>query len=310
MPTDTQVTDVVSGMQQPFLVAGSRAVRTQDNRRPNYDVHSNFQFVQGNVSDFQNKQAFVFIHGYNTTSSEALVGFKRFFELLTESIEREPGLNLTDAGFCGFTWPGDTGTIYFNEAQEYAHHSGVALYKLIGALHEAGASSVSLVSHSLGAHVLLRALSILGERLYRERSSVSRVKHALLLGPAVEEDTFERPDFMDEYHFPEAVFGMEFLHMVASRSDEVLSSAFYLNEKDRALGYKGPESMSALQSLARRVKEVLGEEKKFIFELHDFSPRSAVIMNPQLWVHSHGDYWKTQEQMNYYINLLTSRDLG
>ena len=298
MPTAGETSEVVSRMQKPFLVAGSRAIKTRDNRSPSYDIHANFQFSQGNLADFSSKQAIIFLHGYNTTSSEALGVFKQFFNSLTVAFNREPNVDLAEIGFCGFTWPGDTGGIYFNEAQEYAHYSGVALYKLITEMHGVGATSVSLISHSLGAHVLLRALSILGERLYRGHD-LKRVQHALLLGAAVEDDVFERPELMAEYHFPESAFGL-----VTSRGDEVISGPFIINERDKALGFNGPESMRPLQSLARRVKDVLGDDEKFVFEVHDFSPKSAVIMNPKLWVDSHGGYWNTQEQLNYYINLL------
>jgi hypothetical protein len=92
--------------------------------------------------------------------------------------------------------------------------------------------------------------------------------------------------------------------MIISRGDDVLGKAFRLNEQDKALGYRGPETMDPLVSLSRRVKEVLGDNEMFKFELHDFSPGSAVIMNPNLWVKSHGGYWSNQDQVNYYVNLI------
>ncbi len=116
-------------------------------------------------------------------------------------------------------------------------------------------ASISIVAHSLGAHVVLRALSILGERYYHQKSAL-QVDRALLLAPAVEDDAFERATTKAEYHFPDAAFGVDTLHIGISRSDDVLGGAFRINEKDSALGYGGPESMSQLVSLSRRVSEI------------------------------------------------------
>ena len=66
----------------------------------------------------------------------------------------------------------------------------------------------------------------------------------------------------------------------------------------------GPESMTPLKSLARRVRELSGDSEDFLFELHDFSPNSATIMNPALHVRSHGDYWRRPEQLDYYVDRL------
>jgi hypothetical protein len=99
---------------------------------------------------------------------------------------------------------------------------------------------------------------------------------------------------------------MEVLDIVSSRGDEVLKTAFSLSELDRALGFAGPESMSPLVSLSQRVNEVLGQNEGFRFELHDFSPSSPTIMDPDLWVRTHGGYWQSDKQIDYYINLISS----
>lgn len=303
MPTEDQVQKFAGELAKPFLVAGSRGLTSGENKSPDFAVHGQCRFVTGKPADFAGKHAIVFIHGYNVTPTEALQSAAEFFKLLHGSLLHDQ-IDTAACTYALFTWPGDTGTMYFNDAQEYAQHSGSALFEMFKQLHgPAGTPSrLTIVTHSLGAHVGLRALSALGER--RVSGSVKfRVDHALLLGAAVEDDVFHRPDRQDEYHFPEAGFGMRELHMVTSRDDDVLGKGFYFNEFDKALGFSGPEDMGALVSLSRHVQELLDDES-FTFEQHDFSRSSGAIMNPALHVRSHGDYWKTPQQTNYYVNLI------
>lgn len=180
----------------------------------------------------------------------------------------------------------------------------MALYELVRELRATyGAKKLTLVTHSLGAHVGLRSAAINAERLFRRKTS-ERFDNVLLLAPAVENDVFQRPHLFDDYHFPDAPFATKRLHIFASRADGVLKKAYSVSERDAALGYAGPESMKPLKSMARRVSEVLGAEARFQFELHDFSPKSTTIINPRLHAESHGDYWNRREQTDYYVNLL------
>jgi esterase/lipase superfamily enzyme len=304
MPSASRIAAFTKDLAQPFLVAGSRGLTMQENKQPTFATHGNFRFATGQLADLADKHLVIFTHGYNNTPDDALRSAKELFARLHTSLRRDQ-VATGDCQYLLFTWPGDTGPVFFNDAQAYAHHSGVALYELLRQAASAAAPprSISLISHSLGAHVVLRCLAILGERHYREKSTL-RVDRALLLAPAVENDVFERPGSGNEYHFPEAAFGMKHLHMVVSRADSVLSGAFRVNEKDAALGYSGPESMEPLASLARRVKDVSAGTQEFKFEVHDFSPTSATILNPELHVTDHGGYWKNETQTNYYVNLV------
>jgi esterase/lipase superfamily enzyme len=303
MPSPERVASITRGLAKSLLVTGSRATATTENRIPDYEVHSNYRFSTGSLEAMTAKHLIFFIHGYNLTSNEALSEASSFFSNLHTSLVRD-GLDVASYEYILFTWPGDTGTAYFDDAQLYAHHSGVALFNLLKDCQPFNPASITIVTHSLGAHVGLRGLSVLGERRIRQKVNF-RVDHLLLLGAAVEDDVFSRPERSEEYHFPESAFGMKFLDIGISRDDNVLGNAFLLNEQDAALGFSGPETMETLVSLSRRVKEVLGPEEGFTFELHDFSSSSATIMNPDLHVYGHGDYWQSQKQTDYYINLIT-----
>lgn len=303
MPSADAVRKATAELPKPFLVSGNRGNSSVKNRKPSFEIHSVLDAAAEDLAKCHARHVIVLVHGYNVTALRALDGAKAFFGNLQASLVRD-GQGLGGYEFMLFTWPGDVGPIWFNDAQEYAQHSGVALYELFREIREqAGADKVSLVTHSLGAHVGLRAAAILGERLIRGKTR-SRFDNVLLFAPAVENDVFRRPRRFDDYHFPDAPFAMNALHLFASRGDDVLRKAFSASERDAALGYAGPETMDPLKSMTARVPEVLGSEVTFQVELHDFSPRSSTVINPRLHVHSHGDYWDRQEQTDYYINLV------
>jgi esterase/lipase superfamily enzyme len=306
MPTQARVDQFTKDLAKPFIVVGSRAAKTADNRKPDFDIHGTFRFATGasqSLSQLKGKNVAIFVHGYNVTTDEGLKTAEDFFSKLQTSLVAD-GEALNNWEFVLFTWPGDTGTIHFNVSQEYAQHSGVAIYQFFRAVDAEKPTKQSMIAHSLGVHVALRGLSILGERRFRGKVDF-RVKHVLLLAGAVENDVFQRPSFFEEYHFPESAFGMEDLHIGFSRADNVLNGAFRVSERDRALGYSGPESNRTLVSLGNRVTAVLGSTERFQFELHDFSPRSATMMNPALHVDGHSDYWENTQQTDFYVNLIT-----
>lgn len=302
MPSREKVAEATQGLAKPFLVCGCRGPSKAENTAPKTGIHDQVQFVTGTAQDLAGKRVMVFSHGYNLPTQDALNSARDLFAKLHDALVREQA-DTTAIEYVLFTWPGDTGALCFNEAQAFAQISGIALYKLLSS---AGARSISVITHSLGAHVALRAASMLGERLYHDKAA-SRIDSLLLLGASVEDDVFERPGRTEEYHFPDAAFGARRLHISASRDDAVLGGLFRINEADGALGYCGPESMDPLVSLARRVREVTQGQEDFHFELHDFSANSPTIWNPELRVCSHSDYWKSPAQLNYYVNFLAWR---
>lgn len=309
MPSAQRVTSFTQKLPQPYIVVGSRGLSANENRQPNIDVHGNYRFATGDLQSFVGKHAIFFVPGYNNTTNDTLAAASDFFGKLHPSLVHD-GINPADYTYALFTWPGDTGTIFFDDAQIYAQHSGSALFKLFADTQANPPRSIVIITHSLGAHVALRSLSILGERLARQKANF-RVNSVLLLGAAVEADVFSRPERKEEFHFPESAFGMQDLYISVSRSDNVLGGPFRVNEEDVALGFAGPEDMGTLKSLARRVAEVLdpvlGAPQRFTFEALDFSTNSATIMNPELHVAGHGEYWKSPKQTDYYVNLIKFR---
>ncbi len=305
MPKPAAAATASKKLTVPMIVTGSRGTRRLADA--DFDIHSVYHVAAAEpnaaLDTVADKHTIIHVHGYNVTARQSLDTAADFFAK-TQTALTDDGQNPADYAYVAFTWPGDVGPLWFGDAQEFAQFSGVALYELVRALVEKhGAKRVTLVTHSLGAHVGLRSAAILGERLYSGKGN-TRYHNALLLAPAVEDDVFERPKLLDEFHFPDAPFGIGKLHIFASRADGILKNAFFASALDKALGYAGPQSMKPLQSMARRVGEVLGEPHRFEFQLHDLSPNSTTIINPALHAHDHGDYWARQNQTDYYINHL------
>ncbi|WP_177223454.1 alpha/beta hydrolase [Modicisalibacter xianhensis] len=87
----------------------------------------------------------------------------------------------------GVFWPGDTGTTEFIEAEFAAMKSGRRLVNILVQLIEAGIT-INLISHSLGARVVLTALNILGAHGMRQR-----IDNLFLWEPAVADNALS-PD--------------------------------------------------------------------------------------------------------------------
>jgi len=307
MPSASQVEQAKTRAKfAGFHVAGSRLQSGTKRRKLVHSDIDDYRRVGWKLNDVTAEKVVLFTHGYNVSRADGLRSFASFFKGLSAAMS-EDGVDVSTVQFIGFTWPGDVGSLHFDGAQTMAHGSGVALYKLARDLLDGHRDRViTLVTHSLGAHVGLRAASIVGERRY-SRSHAPRMEpfeNVLLLAPAVENDVFRRPTSSERYHFPDSAFGMRNLHMFVSRADKVLKIAFATSEMDRALGFSGPETMRSLKSLSHRVRAIWPEKEKFSFQVHDFSPQSAAIMNPDLHAHAHSDYWERQAQLDYYANFV------
>ena len=194
MPTQKRVDEVTANMAKAFIVVGSRSEKTSDNRTPRFNIHGSFRTAIGaksSLSRLKNKRVLIFTHGYAVTTEDGLKQARDFFGKMQASLSSD-GESLKHWEFVLFTWPGDTGLVYFNRAQSYAQVSGVALFEFMLKVNKAKPASQLLITHSLGAQVGLRALAILGERRFRNKVDF-RIERVLLLAAAVENDVFERP---------------------------------------------------------------------------------------------------------------------
>lgn len=191
-------------------------------------------------SDFsarvQRRDVILVAHGFNVNRSDAMLALARWNSFM----------QLPDSCLCiGVLWPGDARFLhvvdYPFEGDE-AIASGQLLARFVNA-HAGGAASLSLVSHSLGARVVLQALMDLD----------GGVRRLVLMAGAIENDCLER-----EYRA--AAAKAQTIHVLTSKEDWVLAAAFPLGNAlgeivmhghpyfKAALGRDGPSDTAQLRA--------------------------------------------------------------
>jgi pimeloyl-ACP methyl ester carboxylesterase len=192
-------------------------------------------------------------HGFNVNRSKGVEELSSWETLLT--------LNST-ALFVGLLWPGDSRwapLVDYPVEGEFANRSGQLLAPFLD-LYFAQATSLSFVSHSLGARTVLETIRALGVR----------VRRLILMAGAIDDDCL-----IDEYK--DAAGKVEKISVLSSRKDTVLSWAFPVGNLleglitpghpfwHSAIGHSGPQAPYPAQ-LARN------------WEI------------PDGWSYGHGDY--------------------
>ncbi|WP_104203826.1 alpha/beta hydrolase [Billgrantia saliphila] len=121
----------------------------------------------------------------------------------------------------GIAWPGDTGAVDFFQAELNAMAAGRRLVALLAQLHDAGIA-INVISHSLGARVILTALNILGEQGQRQV-----LDNLYLWQPAVADNALVDDPSQDSHPlgmgvFPEAHKAVRKVVVLHSQEDGIL----------------------------------------------------------------------------------------
>jgi hypothetical protein len=119
------------------------------------------------------------------------------------------------------SWPGDTGSTDFMQAELNAMAAGRRLAPLLQQLHSAGIA-INIITHSLGARVALTALNLLGSIGYRDL-----VDHLFLWQPAVADNALTNQASRDVHPlglgvFPEAHGAARRIVVLHSKGDGIL----------------------------------------------------------------------------------------
>lgn len=141
-------------------------------------------------------------HGFNVNRSEGMLALARWCALMQLP---------ADCLCVGVLWPGDARFLHVLD-YPFEGSEAIAAGRLLARYLNAeagGAASLSLVSHSLGARVVLQALSDLD----------GGVRRLVLMAGAIEDDCLER-----EYR--DAAAKAQAIHVLASKQDWVLAAAF------------------------------------------------------------------------------------
>ena len=196
-------------------------------------------------------------HGFNVPYADSLRSLGR----LEAALQIQPS-----ELFLGVTWPGD----WIVPAINYPFEEGVAAKagRLLGAFCGrwlAGASTVTLVSHSLGARVILEAI----------KSSSRRIHHACLAAGAINDRCL-----IDEY--AAAAENCDVITTLSSLEDTVLEYAYPLGdvladvllpdhrECEAALGRRGPAAPIPTRVTPYEIPDADG------YDHHDYFPPGSV----------------------------------
>lgn len=121
----------------------------------------------------------------------------------------------------GVAWSGDTGAVDFFQAELNAMAAGRRLVALLTQLHEAGIA-INVISHSLGARVILTALNILGEQGHHQV-----LDNLYLWQPAVADNALVNDPSQDSHPlgmgiFPDAHTAVRKVVVLLSQEDGIL----------------------------------------------------------------------------------------
>ena len=173
------------------------------------------------------------VHGYNNEQDDV----HDAYAVIEEHIDRHVAGAYDRV--IGYAWPGgDMGLDWWaskKRANAVARRFRFLLEGLAG-----HAASIDIMSHSLGARVVLKAL--------KRTERVPLVRHYFCMAPAVDNEVFERDE-----EFNAALARAAGIHVFHSNRDDVLGWLYRVAELDCALGLSGPEDRAWIQRHARNV---------------------------------------------------------
>ncbi|ETW98756.1 MAG: hypothetical protein ETSY2_42290, partial [Candidatus Entotheonella gemina] len=131
----------------------------------------------------------------------------------------------------GYTWPGGDDIFDYNAAKARTTLVGPRLTRLINCMSPV-ISSLDVMTHSMGAHVIFKAL---------QQQSI-RVRHHFATASSVDNEAIEQGE-----RYYNSSNACKYNFIFHSKNDAVLSFGYRTLEWDRALGHSGPENPAATE---------------------------------------------------------------
>ncbi len=169
------------------------------------------------------------VHGYNNEHDEVLDAY--------QTVERQVTTQLAGQydHVLGYSWPGGDYRLEWFAAKSRANAVAARFRRLIRTI--AGtAATLDVMSHSLGARVVLKALRGM-------QANGQPVRNYFCLAAAVDNEALE-----EGKEFAESVNHTEAMFVLHSNKDGVLTVAYRVAEFDRALGLSGPEDKAYIEN--------------------------------------------------------------
>lgn len=194
-------------------------------------VSRSFSDIDKFFSVISGRKVLMLVHGYNNEQDEIYDAYSIIEEKVRKHLESEYD------DVIGYIWPGGDSKLEWWPAKRSANAIAKRFRLLVRDIAQS-ALSLDLMSHSLGARVILKAMKQVvggnGETL---------VRNYYCTAASVDDEVFEEEE---EYHDAIDKFGR--ILIFHSRRDGVLKLAYRLAEGDSALGLSGPEDKSYIEN--------------------------------------------------------------
>ena len=211
------------------------------------------------------RSVLLLVHGYNNEQDDVYDAYA----VIEDQLGRHVAGGHDDV--IGYAWPGGDMGLDWWASKKRANAVARRFRFLLETLAD-HAAAIDIMSHSLGARVVLKAL----KRTERARL----VRHYFSMAPAVDDEVLERDE---EFHA--ALGKAEGIYVFHSRRDGVLRWLYGVAELDCALGLSGPEDRAWIQNRAKNV----------------------FVVNCKKRVPDHGDYKASRHVYRYIAGALEKR---
>lgn len=197
------------------------------------------------------KHVLLLVHGYNNTEDDVSLAYARIEKAVARYLGSKYDLVI------GYTWPGGAIHISYPIARARANTAGPRLAPWLQKLARK-ASSLDVMSHSLGARVVLKALNA------GLKNPARPIRNLYLLAAAVDNESIEKGE-----EFYDATRRTARTVVMHSKKDKTLALWFrigdailpwqWLDMFDVALGFSGPEDAADIIDHSPHVTVVNGK---------------------------------------------------
>lgn len=214
------------------------------------------------------RRVLMLVHGYNNEQDEIYDAYS----IIEDKIRTH--LNSEYDDIVGYVWPGGDAKLDWWQAKRSANGVARRFRRLVNRL-SGSAESLDLMSHSLGARVILKAM-----KQAQSNNGKAPIRNYYCTAASVDDEVFEP---REEFHRMNDRFAQ--IHIFHSRRDRVLKLAYGIAEGDVALGLSGPEDRSYIQN----------------------STNNVFVINCKKKIRKHGHYKHSDDVYSYIARAFAKR---
>lgn len=181
----------------------------------------------------KNKNVLILVHGYNNEQYEVYDAYQIIEQKIQIFVANTYDLIL------GYSWPGGNHKTEWLQGKSRAN-SVARIFRFLVEELSASAKAIDIMSHSLGARVVLKAL--------KESQLQDAVRNYYCTAAAVDNECLEQDE-----EFYNALASCSRLFVFHSSRDGILRIAYGAAERDHALGLYGPEDKDYVSTKAKKI---------------------------------------------------------